>query len=655
MLIQKKIYMGSILLLAISVLVLGLIIQLVISPITKDEVIESAKLQAKVNGESLAKNLAQSAALTKSIAVVAQSLPLDKNQFIKQLAPLIASGKGIAGGGVWPQANKLDPSAEKASLFWAKGNNGKYTLLDDYNKPNSSPYQQESWYVNAASANTRECIWSEAYVDAVSNVPMVTCSVRIERNNQFWGVATLDIELSHIEKSLIKENQETGTYSFIVDSAQQFVSIPAIRDTNLAMLNYSQVVSKEPSLSPLVNELKKENNTVSEFDSGVVKGDGSILVTASLPEQNWRSGVIIPATIANQAANTLMYYLYGSFILIITIFICVLLIFGRRLINQIKLTTAQVRALIQGQTHSKLSISGEDEMSELCEAINDYGDHLLKILKLIREEASAVKTNAESIDHLSNNSQQRANELMQENELLATAINEMSIAASSASQDIGGVADITTQSSDLVNSGFSVIEQNAESIQLLFDKLNESSNAISQISEDSQQVGSVLDVIMNISEQTNLLALNAAIEAARAGDSGRGFAVVADEVRTLAQRTQQSAGEIETMISQLQQAAAKGVMVIQQCREFSEVVNERSNTTRSQYENIVNAFNDIKGRSASIAVATEEQAQVTENVKNLAERIRAISGQNAADAENFREVSKESNSQAQRLYQISQQ
>ena len=655
MLIQKKIYMGSILLLAISVLVLGLIIQLVISPITKDEVIESAKLQAKVNGESLAKNLAQSAALTKSIAVVAQSLPLDKNQFIKQLAPLIASGKGIAGGGVWPQANKLDPSAEKASLFWAKGNNGKYTLLDDYNKPNSSPYQQESWYVNAASANTRECIWSEAYVDAVSNVPMVTCSVRIERNNQFWGVATLDIELSHIEKSLIKENQETGTYSFIVDSAQQFVSIPAIRDTNLAMLNYSQVVSKEPSLSPLVNELKKENNTVSEFDSGVVKGDGSILVTASLPEQNWRSGVIIPATIANQAANTLMYYLYGSFILIITIFICVLLIFGRRLINQIKLTTAQVRALIQGQTHSKLSISGEDEMSELCEAINDYGDHLLKILKLIREEASSVKTNAESIDHLSNNSQQRANELMQENELLATAINEMSIAASSASQDIGGVADITTQSSDLVNSGFSVIEQNAESIQLLFDKLNESSNAISQISEDSQQVGSVLDVIMNISEQTNLLALNAAIEAARAGDSGRGFAVVADEVRTLAQRTQQSAGEIETMISQLQQAAAKGVMVIQQCREFSEVVNERSNTTRSQYENIVNAFNDIKGRSASIAVATEEQAQVTENVKNLAERIRAISGQNAADAENFREVSKESNSQAQRLYQISQQ
>jgi len=655
MLIQKKMYAGSLLLIVFSLLVLTVIMQWVITPIIKNEAISAAKLQAKVIGESFAKDLGKSAALTKSLSVVAQTLPLDKDQFIKNLAPLIASGSGIAGGGIWPEPNMLDASAQRASLFWAKGDNGQYTLLDDYNQADSSPYQQESWYTSAANAQPGVCVWSEAYIDAVSNVPMVTCSVKIERNNQFWGVATLDIELSHIEKSLLAENQATGTYSFIIDSAQQFVSIPAFRDTNLAMLNFSQVVSKDSSLQPLVNALKNEDRLVAEFSSGVIKGDSSILVTFSLPEQKWRSGVIIPTAIAKKAANTLTYYLYGSFIVLIVIFISALLVFGKRLVEQIEQTSAQVRSLMQGQTDSKLPISGDDEMSHLCEAINDYGDHLIKILGLIKEEAASVKNNAESIDNLSSNSQQRAHELMQENELLATAINEMSIAASSASEDIGGVADITAKSSDLVNSGFNVIEQNAESIQLLFNKLTESSNAISQISEDSQQVGSVLDVIMNISEQTNLLALNAAIEAARAGDSGRGFAVVADEVRTLAQRTQQSAGEIETMISQLQQAAAKGVSVIQECREFSEVVNDRSNTTRTQYENIVDAFNDIKGRSASIAVATEEQAQVTVNVKKLAERIREISGQNAADAEDFREVSKASNSQAQRLYDISQQ
>lgn len=655
MLIQKKMYVGSFLLIVFSLVVLTAIMQWVITPIIKNEAVSAAQLQAKVIGESFAKELGKSAALTKSLSVVAQTLPLDKNEFIKNLAPLIASGSGIAGGGIWPEPNVLVPSEQKASLFWAKGDNGQYTLLDDYNQSNSSPYQQESWYTSAINAKAGECVWSEAYVDAVSNVPMVTCSVKIERNNQFWGVATLDIELAHIEKSLLTENQATGTFSFIVDSAQQFVSIPGFRDVELAMLNFSQAVSKDSSLEPLVNALKNNNNSVTEFNTGVIKGDSSILVTFSLPEQKWRSGVIIPTAIAQKAANTLTYYLYGSFILLIVIFISALLVFGRRLVEQIEQTTVQVRSLIQRQTDSKLPVSGDDEMSHLCEAINDYGDHLIKILELIKQEATSVKNNAQSIDSLSNNSQQRAHELMQENELLATAINEMSLAASSVSEDIGGVADITAKSSDLVNSGFNVIEQNAESIQLLFNKLAESANAISQISEDSQQVGSVLDVIMNISEQTNLLALNAAIEAARAGDSGRGFAVVADEVRTLAQRTQQSAGEIETMISQLQQAAAKGVSVIQECQEFSEVVNERSNTTRAQYENIVDAFNDIKGRSASIAVATEEQAQVTVDVKNLAERIREISGQNAADAEDFREVSKASNSQAQRLYDISKQ
>ncbi|WP_249929834.1 hypothetical protein [Pseudoalteromonas sp. S4741] len=86
---------------------LTVIMQWVITPIIKNEAISAAKLQAKVIGESFAKDLGKSAALTKAY-VVAQTLPLDKDQFIKNLAPLIASGSGIAGGGIWPEPNMLD-------------------------------------------------------------------------------------------------------------------------------------------------------------------------------------------------------------------------------------------------------------------------------------------------------------------------------------------------------------------------------------------------------------------------------------------------------------------------------------------------------------------------------------------------------------------
>ena len=120
MLIQKKMYLGSFLLLFFALIILSGIMQLVVTPIIKNDAISSAKLQAKVIGESLAKDLAKSATLTQSLAVVAETLPLQQADFIQNIAPLIASGKGIAGGGIWPEPNKMLPSAERTFSFLGK-------------------------------------------------------------------------------------------------------------------------------------------------------------------------------------------------------------------------------------------------------------------------------------------------------------------------------------------------------------------------------------------------------------------------------------------------------------------------------------------------------------------------------------------------------
>jgi methyl-accepting chemotaxis protein len=155
------------------------------------------------------------------------------------------------------------------------------------------------------------------------------------------------------------------------------------------------------------------------------------------------------------------------------------------------------------------------------------------------------------------------------------------------------------------------VREQVEAIQRLAGEIDDSMQLIHQLATDSQSIGQVLEVIRSIAEQTNLLALNAAIEAARAGEQGRGFAVVADEVRTLARRTQQSTHEIEQMIGGLHSRVAATVKAMSNSHQTANVTVSQADEVERTLENIVVAIGLIVEQSQQIAVAAEQQTQVS--------------------------------------------
>ncbi|WP_417763838.1 methyl-accepting chemotaxis protein [Shewanella sp.] len=320
-----------------------------------------------------------------------------------------------------------------------------------------------------------------------------------------------------------------------------------------------------------------------------------------------------------------------------------------RPVNSITSAIAQIE-------HSKnlalrCEVSSNDELGEISRHFNNM---VSSFQQLIQQVLTSVETIKDACNQLSENSQKTSSGVTQqltETDMVATAITEMGSTVDEIARNTEQAASRASLSHQNALLGQRGVEQSIEQIQALAAQLNNSATIVGELEQDSQTIGSVLEVIRGIAEQTNLLALNAAIEAARAGDLGRGFAVVADEVRNLAMRTQESTEEIAGIIQTLQNRTGTIVKTMRQSQHQGTESAEQSAKAGSLLGDITVDITEIMDMNTQIAAAVEEQSTVAAEINRNVVAIRDIAEASALAANDNAEASEQVRHLANGLYQ----
>ncbi|KTT34200.1 chemotaxis protein [Pseudomonas oryzihabitans] len=313
----------------------------------------------------------------------------------------------------------------------------------------------------------------------------------------------------------------------------------------------------------------------------------------------------------------------------------------RSLAGPIAEAVAAARTIATGDLTQPLDSRGKDEAAQLLQAMQQMQGQLRETLAHIGDSASQLASAAEEMTAVMQESAQGLQQQNNEIELAATAVTEMSQAVEEVAGNAGSTSTDSRQAAQTAAQGQRQLGETLGAIEALTEQVLGASSQARELETQTRDISQVLDVIRAVAEQTNLLALNAAIEAARAGEAGRGFAVVADEVRALAKRTGDSTSEIEKIIGSIQQGTGQTVDALLSSADQARQTREQAQAANAGLAAIAGAVSGIDERNLLIASAAEQQAQVAREVDRNLVRIRDLSVQTAAGAEQTRGASQQ--------------
>ena len=283
-----------------------------------------------------------------------------------------------------------------------------------------------------------------------------------------------------------------------------------------------------------------------------------------------------------------------------------------------------IKNMSRGQLNTALNEQRLGEAGQIAKNFNVFSTNMHSMVSNIQSAIRELESASSEMSIATTETSTHIQQQQLETEQLATAARQMTATAQEIASNAARAEESAKYAQTEAQNGALASTEAMAGMGNLVADLNRSSDVISTLKIESENIGVVLDVIRGISEQTNLLALNAAIEAARAGEQGRGFAVVADEVRTLASRTQDSTDQIRELIEKLQAGTSNAVKAMDNAIRDVAINNDQVERTAESLGCIAGAVSQINQVLTQMATSSEQQCSASQEISRSITSINSL-------------------------------
>ena len=473
----------------------------------------------------------------------------------------------------------------------------------------------------------------------------------VERN-----VSLLDT-ISHLRYSTVTYRRFALDFGLTVNPAEHQVILEKVETNNRAVERYlrqMEALASTPALQRFISDFRAgmqdyhrmQDNYIALIGQGRIDEARRAILGPMLAPFDRLVGLLtdLQAEIVAEAdqlkteqlsaiaTQRLLMAAFGLLLLLFTLLMGAL-IMGK--INRpLRQLSGQMHRVGQGDLSEELRLAdfADDELGGLARDFHAMQQGIAGLVSEVQGRLRELETAAEVVLGLSREGSRLLDAQQQDIGLIASAMNQMEATFQEMARTTTHAAEVASRASAEARSSDQVVGAAIEQLNQAAAEIHEAGGLASDLQDDSKAIGAISDVISEIAEQTNLLALNAAIEAARAGEQGRGFAVVADEVRNLARRTQDSIGEINGIIQQLQERSTRIGASMERGQASMQRSVEQAGAAGTSMREISESVVEISDLNLQIATAVEQQNQVTHELNRNLESINGNSARVAASA-----------------------